>query len=287
MGDRSITIIRKKDSHGEYEYSPQCYLHSLGYDTVNIILRSNLRGSDVSYSFARFVGQCCKEGPGNLGVGVWESPDKTTTGWLDTHNEKKSIENIVSYLSPGNNGVFLVDLDSREIHQFSDYFEGDSDKDSSGNPRRKLVGKLSDIHYLDDIGVYESRCIGSSMIKSYEYNPDKEILILTFNNDMSYKYVSVPREIFLKFQHAQSYGKFFNEFIKGIYKSEKMEESNQPTNPPMSGVHETPPPITSLPLDLVIELKQFATITEANATSIKTYIDTLIQRIEALQRKGV
>ena len=180
----------------------------------------------------------------------------------------------------------MVDLVSREIFQFYEFFVGDSDRES-GKPRRKLVGKLSDIHYIDDMGVYKSRHTRSSMIKSYEYNPDKEILVLTFNNDMSYKYASVTRELFLKFQNAQSLGKFFNEFIKGIYKSEKMEESNQPTNPPMSGVHETPPPITSLPLDLVIELKQFATITEANATSIKTYIDTLIQRIEALQRKGV
>ena len=45
--------------------------------------------------------------------------------------------------------------------------------------------------------------------------------------------------------------------------------------------------ITSLPLDLVIELKQFAEANAASAAAVKTYIDTLIKRIEASQRRGV
>ena len=223
MGDRSITIFRCKDSRGNYDYSPQCYLHSLGYDTLNIIKRAKLRGSAPSYSAARFIAQCCEESPGNLGVGVFDSPDKTATYWLDAFTEKRSVENICSYLSHGNNGVFLVDLNSRDIFQFSNFFEGDSDKEA-GKARFKLVGRLEDVHYKDDMGIYAQKNLKSAVLDAYEYDPATEVLILTFKTGAKYKYESVPRQIVIDMTYQTSYGKYVNARIKPAYKGVKIED---------------------------------------------------------------
>ena len=130
----------------------------------------------------------------------------------------------------------------------------------------------------------ENTDVKSSMISAYKYNPNTEILTLTFRTGVSYKYLDVPRDIMNKFQHADSYGKFINTYVKPAFKGEKIEDG-MPEK--VGKKKEAREEITSLPLDLVIELKQFAEANAASAAAVKTYIDTLIKRIEASQKRGV
>ena len=123
--------------------------------------------------------------------------------------------------------------------------------------------------------------VNSSMISAYKYNSDTKTLILTFRTGMRYKYLDVPRDIMIKFQHADSYGKFINEKIKPHFKGERVDGDVKEKK------EAAPQKVETLPLDLVIELKQFAEANAASAAAIKTYIDALVKKIEASQRRGV
>ena len=275
MGDRVNVTFRTGTSYKDYEYSPVVYLHWQGGNAVNILMRSPLRGSDVGYSCARFIGQACSEAPGNLSVGVYDAPDATVQRWFNAGNDEKAIRNIIDE-GPGNNGHILVDLTSRDIFQYNDYFDGDT-KQQEGKPRRELVGKLQDVHYKDDAGVYAQKNLNSSMLDAYNYDVSTQELTLTYKTGAKYKYFNVPRQIVIDMQFALSYGRYVNEHLKPAFKAEKIEDSIMEKVEKEKEAKKKE--ITSLPLDLIIELKQFAEVTAANSA----YIKTLIAKIERSQ----
>ncbi len=61
--------------------------------------------------------------------------------------------------------------------------------------------------------------VDSSLIDSVGYDPDTSELHISFTNPkpVTYAYYIVERRIFDHFLHAQSKGRFFNDFVKGRY----------------------------------------------------------------------
>ena len=59
----------------------------------------------------------------------------------------------------------------------------------------------------------ETVMVNSSAIYSAEYNVEKEELIVYFNNDVIYKYLSVPKFYWRGLFNSSSKGKFINSFI--------------------------------------------------------------------------
>ncbi len=59
----------------------------------------------------------------------------------------------------------------------------------------------------------ETVMVNSSAIYSAEYNVEKEELIVYFNNDGIYKYLSVPKFYWRGLFNSSSKGKFINSFI--------------------------------------------------------------------------
>ena len=57
----------------------------------------------------------------------------------------------------------------------------------------------------------------SSVIAKHGYNPDTEMLRITYVSGMIYDYLKVPKEVYLEMMTAFSKGTFLNERIKGNY----------------------------------------------------------------------
>ena len=68
----------------------------------------------------------------------------------------------------------------------------------------------------------------SSTLTSAEYNYKTKTLIVNFNH-ASYLYNGVSRSDFESFNAAESQGKALNEFIKGKYEYEKVNEGSSGT----------------------------------------------------------
>lgn len=64
--------------------------------------------------------------------------------------------------------------------------------------------------------------IKSSNIKSSEYDIDKKIMIVEFNNGTKYEYEDLPHQIYTRFRLAKSQGGFFNSEIAKKYKFKKI-----------------------------------------------------------------
>lgn len=64
----------------------------------------------------------------------------------------------------------------------------------------------------------------STVIKSYHYLPEKEMLIITFISGISYKYLMVKEEEYEEFKKAFSKGTYFNKFIKPHHPFEKLDD---------------------------------------------------------------
>lgn len=62
----------------------------------------------------------------------------------------------------------------------------------------------------------------SSVIKYYNYKPEKSTLYITFLSGITYAYKSVPGNIFQMLIAAESKGRYFNHFIKGHFKYSKI-----------------------------------------------------------------
>lgn len=97
MGSRALIQVIKDD-----EFSPIIYLHWEGHRTKEIIEKaaSAMSKGDVSYSFGRLCGVCHLEtNPDQkLSFGVWNSQHILTK--QDSH---------------GDNGCFIIDIDSGEV----------------------------------------------------------------------------------------------------------------------------------------------------------------------------
>lgn len=70
----------------------------------------------------------------------------------------------------------------------------------------------------------ENLKIKSSMINAMSYHPHTAILTLTFNNDETYYYFKVPKDIYLQLASAKSLGSAFHVLIKDKFKFKKIRE---------------------------------------------------------------
>ncbi len=66
----------------------------------------------------------------------------------------------------------------------------------------------------------------SSVIKRYNYEPQKHILYITFTSGITYAYKSVPLDIVNMLKVAESKGKYFNRFIKGRFKYSRLRSKS-------------------------------------------------------------
>jgi len=62
----------------------------------------------------------------------------------------------------------------------------------------------------------------SSVISKMDYNPESEILRITFISGTVYDYKNVPSDVYAEMESAFSKGTFLNENIKGKFKFEKI-----------------------------------------------------------------
>lgn len=58
----------------------------------------------------------------------------------------------------------------------------------------------------------------STSISSADYDIVEKILTITFNSGSSYRYADVPKEVYQELTEARSAGKFFQQYIKPVYK---------------------------------------------------------------------
>jgi hypothetical protein len=63
----------------------------------------------------------------------------------------------------------------------------------------------------------------SSTIKASTYEYKSKNLYVVFGH-ATYRYIDVPAEVYQQFANAESQGISLNEFIKGKYEFEKLEE---------------------------------------------------------------
>jgi len=63
--------------------------------------------------------------------------------------------------------------------------------------------------------------VKSSNIEAVAYDPEKKILSVRFIKSGIYHYFDVPQNIFDELRDAESVGKYFAEWIKGVFEAEK------------------------------------------------------------------
>jgi len=64
----------------------------------------------------------------------------------------------------------------------------------------------------------------STVIRSYKYLPEKDVLIVTFISGITYQYFHVPKTIYDEFKQAFSKGTYFNKYIKPNHPFKKLED---------------------------------------------------------------
>lgn len=63
----------------------------------------------------------------------------------------------------------------------------------------------------------------STVVHTFYYNNDTQVLKVIFQSGAAYEYYAVPEEVYLLFAKAKSKGTFLNQFIKGNYEFEKID----------------------------------------------------------------
>jgi len=63
----------------------------------------------------------------------------------------------------------------------------------------------------------QQQALNSSVLSSASYDDETKTLELTFSSGRSYTYSQVPPEVFENLVSAPSHGRYFNDFIKGIF----------------------------------------------------------------------
>lgn len=66
----------------------------------------------------------------------------------------------------------------------------------------------------------------SSMIEKTEYEPNNNVLVITFKNGSKYAYQDFPADKWEETKASESIGKYVNSAIKGTYTSQKLETVN-------------------------------------------------------------
>lgn len=73
------------------------------------------------------------------------------------------------------------------------------------------------------VNVDELKAGHSDTIKAIGYEPKREILQVRFNDNTIYQYYTVPYGGFLNFLTSDSLEKFFNQFIKNRFESQRVD----------------------------------------------------------------
>ena len=68
--------------------------------------------------------------------------------------------------------------------------------------------------------------VGSSMANAVGYDSNQKILQVEFHNGVVYQYAEVNEDTWEDFHQAESIGRFFNDEIKGAYKCERVEDTD-------------------------------------------------------------
>jgi KTSC domain-containing protein len=55
---------------------------------------------------------------------------------------------------------------------------------------------------------------------------EKEVLEIRFTNGGVYRYFGVPPDVCLDFLQADSKGRFFNRYIRGVYRGERVKKGH-------------------------------------------------------------
>ena len=71
--------------------------------------------------------------------------------------------------------------------------------------------------------------VESSQIVSVGYDADTKVLEIEFKGGSVYQYFDVPSERYTEMLTAESVGKYFGKFIKGVYRYEKQEKKETTT----------------------------------------------------------
>ena len=66
--------------------------------------------------------------------------------------------------------------------------------------------------------------VKSSNIEAIAYDPSKKILSVKFHKSGIYHYEDVPELMYREMLEAESAGKYFSEYIKGIFDYKKGED---------------------------------------------------------------
>jgi hypothetical protein len=233
MGNRAITYF-----WDGREYSPGVYTHWNSGRIFFYLKFAKLRMYDATASAARFVAECCKRMPGNLLVYVFGPPSPQVAhalSMLRGNPENETFADIVFNSSPGDNGIYLVDVSGSEdenkitVMQISDYFEnrktrkdftelrgpGDTHYTS---PVCKILGTLP---ALPDLGgnpppTIRRTPVKSQVIEAFAVTPKKNLLV-EFKNGNVYRYYNVDKYTVRHFMEAPSKGEYFNKHIKGEF----------------------------------------------------------------------
>lgn len=64
--------------------------------------------------------------------------------------------------------------------------------------------------------------VDSSMISSIGYDPSTKILEIEFNSGAVWHYFNFPKSLWKDFKNADSYGRFFLDYIKDEYQEAKV-----------------------------------------------------------------
>lgn len=59
--------------------------------------------------------------------------------------------------------------------------------------------------------------VASSCLKGFNYCNESKVMCIKFISDSEYAYYDVPETLHSEFMNADSYGKFFNAYIKNRY----------------------------------------------------------------------
>lgn len=71
--------------------------------------------------------------------------------------------------------------------------------------------------YIKAIGLRNELPINSSMFELMKYSRRERSLTLVFSSGRVYRYGSIEPDLCRKFIHADSKGKFFNQYIRDVY----------------------------------------------------------------------
>lgn len=63
----------------------------------------------------------------------------------------------------------------------------------------------------------------STVIRNLRYNPDTEVLVITFVSGKVYAYHPVPAEMYARMLQSGSKGQFFNRFIRDQFSYRQLD----------------------------------------------------------------